>query len=196
MRNRGGDASGGGGALEFTVDAVYLISRKGGDAPFEFKARIPLGGGGGDGDKGGGGGGVECLQKKEEAASEVPAVEEEEWWTQPYAPSPPPDGAKCLQVRGKCLHVCVWRECLHVQPQHANALNLPTHPLLKKRKRKKTSNQTSTRGVLNETLVRAQAEPERRWAVERAAARRRWWGDGRERRGAGRRRVLGLRSEV
>ena len=61
-------------AMTFEVDAVYLISRSG-DGPFEFKARIPLGGGGG-------GGGDE--------------TGEGEWWKEAYAPPPPPEGARCL----------------------------------------------------------------------------------------------------
>ena len=80
---------GGSTTMDFTVDAVYLISRKGGDAPFEFKARIPLGGrgGGGRGGDGGGGGGA----KEEKKMSSEGEEEEEEWWTQPYAPPPPPE---------------------------------------------------------------------------------------------------------
>ena len=70
--------------LTFEVDAVYLISRAGADAPFEFKARVPLGAAGGawrrgdDDDDGGGG----------------------EWWIDAYHPPPPPEGA-CLRPRPK-----------------------------------------------------------------------------------------------
>ena len=70
--------------LTFEVDAVYLISRAGADAPFEFKARVPLGAAGGawrrgDDDDGGGG----------------------EWWIDAYHPPPPPEGARCLRPRPK-----------------------------------------------------------------------------------------------
>ena len=73
--------------VTFEVDAVYLISRAGADAPFEFKARVPLGeqpGGawrrGDDDDTAGDGGG---------------------WWTEAYRPPPPPEGARCLRPRPK-----------------------------------------------------------------------------------------------
>ena len=78
--------------MDFTVDAVYLISRKGGDAPFEFKARIPLGGGGG----GGGGGANEERKMCAPTSSGSVAEGEEEWWTQPYAPPPPPEVRRCM----------------------------------------------------------------------------------------------------
>ena len=72
--------------LTFEVDAVYLISRAGADAPFEFKARVPLGAAGGawrrgddDDDDGGGG----------------------EWWIDAYHPPPPPEGARCLRPSPK-----------------------------------------------------------------------------------------------
>ena len=73
--------------VTFEVDAVYVISRAGADAPFEFKARVPLGAAGGawrrgdvevdDGSLGGG------------------------WWTDAYDPPPPPEGARCLRPRPK-----------------------------------------------------------------------------------------------
>ena len=73
--------------LTFEVDAVYLISRAGADAPFEFKARVPLGAAGGawrrgdveveDGSLGGG------------------------WWMDAYDPPPPPEGARCLRPSPK-----------------------------------------------------------------------------------------------
>ena len=72
--------------MDFTVDAVYLISRKGGNAPFEFKARIPLGGGGG-----GGGGAKEDKRMSAPPSSGVAEGEVGEWWTHPYAPPPPPE---------------------------------------------------------------------------------------------------------
>ena len=70
--------------MTFEVDAVYIISRAGPDAPFEFKARVPLGasaggvwqrGDGGDGDT--------------------------DWWTEVYSPPPPPEGARCLRPKPK-----------------------------------------------------------------------------------------------
>lgn len=70
--------------MTFEVDAVYIISRAGPDAPFEFKARVPLGASAGGAWRRGDGGDAET-----------------DWWTEAYSPPPPPEGARCLRPKPK-----------------------------------------------------------------------------------------------
>ena len=70
--------------MTFEVDAVYIISRAGPDAPFEFKARVPLGASAGGVWRRGDGGDAET-----------------DWWTEVYSPPPPPEGARCLRPKPK-----------------------------------------------------------------------------------------------
>ena len=74
--------------MTFEVDAVYIISRAGPDAPFEFKARVPLGAA-----AGASAGGVWRRGDGDDA--------ETDWWTEAYSPPPPPEGARCLRPKPK-----------------------------------------------------------------------------------------------
>ena len=74
--------------MTFEVDAVYIISRAGPDAPFEFKARVPLGA-----SAGASAGGVWRRGDGGDA--------ETDWWTEVYSPPPPPEGARCLRPKPK-----------------------------------------------------------------------------------------------
>ena len=77
--------------VTFEVDAVYVISRAGADAPFEFKARVPLGGGAG---------GAWRRGDVEEDHSNL-SKNSGGWWTDAYDPPPPPEGARCLRPSPK-----------------------------------------------------------------------------------------------
>jgi len=74
--------------IEFDVDAVYFISRKGPDAPFEFRARVPLGGGD-----------VEMIRDADRR--DASDDDDDYFWRRPYRPKPPPEGARCLQPKPK-----------------------------------------------------------------------------------------------
>jgi hypothetical protein len=75
--------------IEFDVDAVYFISRKGPDAPFEFRARVPLGGGDVE---------MICDADRRDASDDD---DDDYFWRRPYRPKPPPEGARCLQPKPK-----------------------------------------------------------------------------------------------